>query len=378
MKKLLFIFLLPALAVAQDLKDVSPKYYGFGSGSTTTHTIDGATDSLEFCAKAERALSFTKIGFLYGTRTGTPVAHKIGVQGQNTSTGRANGTYKTGTGECSGAFTPPASTAWNDGWQWVNTTGTTCSVTQGESFCFVMTTTGVPDSSNSGAVAYRQSVLGDPDATKYSFRVDAGTPTQSQDIPPYALGSSTDVIGFPYEGYDQNFFSSDGTPDEYGNRFIINCPATCTYTVGLASMFTRVPDNGKQFYVSLYDGTTILQRVTVDSTTLTTPTTNRPYSIPFDETTLSNLTCGSVYRIAAQAVSLSMNWMIPAFIVDTNADLDAFTFGKDFYQTSRTNEGAWTDVTNKRIAVYPVIRSISCSGSGGGLINLNTVSGGVQ
>lgn len=377
MKRIIVIILaLTTHAVAGDLFDISPRFTSPPSGTSTVFTIDATNDSIEICDKADRAISFTKIGFLYGSRTGTPVQHKIGVQGQNTTTGRANGVYKTGTGECSGTFTPPASTAWNDTFQYVNTTGTTCAVTPGESYCLLINPVGTPSGANSSSFAYAQSTVGDPDAITYSYTVDGGVATVRQNMPPYSLANSTNSIGFPYQSYDQNFFSSDSTPDEYGNRFVVDCPVGCTYTVGKASILSRIPDASKQFYVSLYSGTTQLQRVTVDSSTMTTPTSNRSYEIPFTSTPLSTLSCGTTYIIATQAVSLSMNWMVPSFVVASNADLSAFTFGTAMYQTTRTNEGAWTDVTNKRVAVYPVIRKIDCTS--GGVSNLGKLSGGMQ
>jgi hypothetical protein len=93
--------------------------------------------------------------------------------------------------------------------------------------------------------------------------------------------------------------------------------------------------------------------VTYDNDEVNVSTTERFITYLFDEVTLSTLTYGSAYRVGVVPMTAT-NVAVDIVEAESNDDTDAWQGGKEWYLSTRSDAGAWTDVTTRR----PVMRLI--------------------
>lgn len=165
------------MTVANGARFLSPLW---GMPVTTptvqNHTCDANNDGVGWIFQAQSTAPITHVGFRYGARTGTPPTYIAGLEGIVASTGAPDGTYKTNGGNCSGTFTPPASTAWDGLWQWV-ALANSYTPTLGERLALtVRYSSGTIDASNFSTLTTHISNLAPArQAHPYALRLTAGT-----------------------------------------------------------------------------------------------------------------------------------------------------------------------------------------------------------
>lgn len=338
--------------------------------SYTTFTLNESADAVEVVFMADEAATITKLGFRYGSRTGTPPTFKISLQGV-TGAGVPDGTIKGGGSPASKTFTPPADTTWNSAWQWI-TLDNSYTCTRGELLALVIKyDSGTIDGSNNSS--FTELINGGTvaNALPYMIQNNNGTRTLRPLLPVFGYASASKVFGCPSETHvAQAIFGSSGTPDEIGTKFTV--PGSGTFTVGAVEFFAAMNPGGTAD-VTLYDtdGTTVLQRVTIDTDASSSSSFAR-WVVPFDETTLSALTLGSTYTLS---IAPSGTITVYGLEVDAAADWDAWPGGQDWVYRTRTDAGAWTDNTARRLFLAAHVKDVTSSGGGGGGI---IVPGGMQ
>lgn len=383
MKRILSLigFLLVASsALAQDLRypftqPLSP--FDILNGAPAATTIDASGKGTGGIFIAKEAATITKLCYVYGLRTGTPPTYKIGMETVNGSTGDPSGTYKTGTGECSFSFTPPANTS-IDGTKVCQTlTGTTCAVTRGEQFAITIRyasgTIGVGNNSSfndSWSTGFNDTYGSAPN-NEYQDILTAGpTWTKGSYSPMFTYENSTRVFGNIILSLDQNFYDSGSTPNEYAMRFQYPCPSGQKFQLSaIVPAFPQTCSAGKTLTAKLYDGTTnpttAIQSGTIDCDNTKSVNANRHQAIWFTDSTLQDLNCSATYRVSLVPNEASSGLGIGVGVVSANADFDAWPWGVQTYLSTRAG-GSWTDVTTKRPIWGLVINK------------LNTVSGGTS
>lgn len=391
MKHLLAIMcllLLVATAQAQDYRyqvvEMTP--WHMSGGTINSQTLDANNDWVETVFQAaDDSGVITEICAYFTSETGTGPIVKIGLETVSATTGIGSGTYKTGTGECSGTFNTNGQTA---GWKCVTPTGTTCSIARGE---WVATTvrysSGTIDGANYSVWALGiGSQFSDSEKSGNNFYAvggvaGTGTKGPGSEAAMYMYKTSTRVFGRPWASASTQSFSSDSASDEYAMRFKRDCPAGETYKLVGIRWWGQTANTGKTAVIALYNDTTVLQDVTWDTDWQrdTSGGNNRAFFQYFDETSLVDLDCGTVYRVGLQAGSTSMGWALAYFDVAENEDFDAYPGGIETYLSHRADGGsnAWTDVTTRRPLIDLIIDKdnepdAGGSGGGGGSVSIMT------
>ena len=324
----------------------------FGSMASNSYgqiTLDGSSDQAEIIFQAQAPVTITRLGFRVNGRTGTPGNFKISLQGVNTS-GNPDGTIKGGGSPASKVFAAGALTAGD--WLW-HTLDNPYTCTRGEMLSQVVKyDSGTIDGSNSLGVTLCLNQgnssfnLGCP----YSILNDAGSRTRLNNrIPLWGYGTTTRAYGRPLEATaTSGNFNASSTPDEVGCKFTVPSGWASTYQVAGVNVDLK-SIAGSTIRLRLYDtdGPTVLQEVSYDSDALIQNTQTGLTTLLFDEATLSDLSTGSAYRWTLfQAAN---NWNVCYLDVDAAADWDAWPFGAGFHWTERTDAGAWTDTTTRKI-----------------------------
>lgn len=377
-KAILYFVCLVSTASAQDWGRIqlSSSRSSLTSGTHTTHLLDSSDDWIEYVNQAPEPVTYTKLCYRTGTLTGAQPTFKIGVEGVSTTTGRADGVYASGTGECSATFTPSG----NNTWACQTLTGTTCALTRGQFFAITIRySSGTIGGSNSAGFAY---TFSDYDAfsdsttqLNYSFTVANGVGTKRDGKPVILWGTGSSYWGEPINAANGSAMNGG---QEYGNVFTVPCPAGKTYKIIGARGRAQTPAAGKTAFMRLYSGTntTPIQEVTWDSDLQAVNAGTRGITVWFDETTLESLNCNSPYRITFGTADTTTSFSLFYFDVASADYMSAVPFRTTMYSTAR-NAGAFSDTTTRRYLLEPIIDSMEIT-SGGGLKGLNSVSGGAQ
>lgn len=354
---------------------------GTGSASYTSATLDASTDAAEWLFDAQEAATITKLGFRLTSKTGTSPTFKISLQGR-TSGGVPDGTIKGSGSPASATFTVTSITAGD--WTWI-TLDNSYTCTRGEKLAIVIAyDSGTIDGSNNIAVTVAHDAFG----VRYGFPIaiqnNAGSRTRVGSAAPlYGYASSSRTFGFPIKAFTETQYSSDSTPDEYALGFAIPSGFGATMQIGGVRITGRCSAASKSLLVTLYDGTTSLQTVTFDTDDFIAAASGfRSIEFIFDETTLSTLTVGSMYRLAFAPQDTGHNFALCVIETSTASDLDAFPGGTDFVLSTRTNSGSWdADSTTKRPVAEFLIDDFtepSGGGGGGGMITHPGMGGGLN
>lgn len=345
------------------------------SSGFVLHSLDEATDQVEWIFQAREAATITRLGFRYGVRTGTPPVYKISLQGVDGS-GRADGTIKGGGSPCSKTFTPPADATWNSTWQWI-TADNSFAVARGDFLAIVIkndsgTINGSNFSSFTTALNAYKSDGGIPYAV--TFNATGSVTTRAVSLPIFGYGSAGTAYGFPFIASTSLSINSGSTPDEVALAFTLPSGMGSTFQVLGARIGFQNLGAATTYKLILYDGTSVLQDVTVDSDI--TAAATRPHQVVyFDEVTLSTLTVGSTYRLAIQPQAATAT---PVLYQDVTAaaDFASLPFGASWYWSQRTDAGAWSDTLTRRPMILPIVSAITATG--GGLIGAGSLQGGLQ
>lgn len=164
-------------------------------------------------------------------------------------------------------------------------------------------------------------------------------------------------------------FNSGSTPDEIGNRFTVPAPMRTT------GLFSAVGHGTVALDYVLYEGTTALATVSVPSGLSANASGYETFFWP----TAVSLSASTVYRLVAKPTTTT-NINVREAVVLNNAMLGMIPGGTDWYKTSRTDAGAWTDDTLRRIwALGLLIDQIdNAAGGSGGLKTHPGMVGGMR
>ena len=338
--------------------------FGSRSPSLVNFVLNQTTDAIEWIFNVSGAITITKLGFRYGLRTGTPPTFKISLQGVGV-TGNPDGTIKGGGSPASATFTPPADTTWDGTWQWI-TLANPYTTTRGEFLAIVIAqSSGTINASNNSSFTTNNNNTPTQNFP-YAIRNDAGTRTRQNTMPVYGYSSSSLAYGNVIQGVWTTAINASTTPDEQALNFMFPGDSGQTYQV-IGVRLTMTLPAGQSVKLILYDGTTVLQDVTFDTDLQYLATDISPFEIFFDEATLSDLLFGSVYRLSLQPQAASGTYYISALTVASTNDLTAWAGSTNFYQSTRTDGGAWSDDTLTR----PFVELIIDDWQGGAVFNLH-------
>jgi hypothetical protein len=316
---------------------------GESTFSYTSFTLDQTTDAIEMLFQADEAITITKLGYRVNTITGTSPVFKISLQGIS-GAGLPDGTIKGGGSPASATFTPAAA----PNWTWV-TLDNAYTCTRGEFLAVVIQqNSGTIDASNNANFSHSYSSFGTW-SFPHSIQNNNGTRTMQNNEPVLGYASSTVAYGRPSASITSTAINSGTTPDEVAFAFTIPATLLSTYQVAGVWFPCTTPNTGTTVKLILYDGTTVLQDVTYDSDYSASPGgTHNNIRGFFDEATLSTLNAGSTYRIGIQPQTATG---ISPFRVNVSAqaDFEAWPGGQNFWVSTRTDAGAWTDILTQRL-----------------------------
>ena len=350
-----------------------------------TSLIDAATKKAGWVFQATDTSAITALGFRYGTRTGTPVQHRISIQGVSAATGDPDGTAV-----ATAAFTPPADTTWNSLIQAITIShdgsGNTISsytLTRGTLYAIVIepcqnctapcSGAATPDSTNNSSftatMTWSDGRPNFPYADTYNGSAWAkGTSA----YPVYFYRSASRTYGFPIQAISTNATNSSGA--EIGASF--NLPSTwfTSFQVVGARAYLSPGAAGKTLKIVLYSGTTLLQSVTLDTDQFSAAGGNRAVDIYFADASLTTLSTGTTYRIGFSPQNTSQNLGLETLDLAAAGDRTAFAGQTTLALSTRTGCGspcdatstAWAADTTTSLPLVELILDVITAPSGGG------------
>ena len=342
-----------------DVFQLTPITPFYPTGAVTLQALNFAesTRRSETIFQALEAVTITRL-WHYCTAATNPPVLRISLQGVDSATGFSDGTIKGATNNALNIFTP---TAASGGWL---TLGESYACTRGELLAIVVEySSGTIDATHQANLNYASTngAAGFP----YVITTNTGTRSKVSNWPIYGYGSASKAYGVPIQAANSPTFNLTSSPDEYALRFIVPTDWCSTFKIcGVLALFSPNPAS-TSFDINLYDsdGSTVLQQLTYDSDiTASNITTARASEYWFPTSTLATLNAGTTYRIGVVPAS-STNTLIANFATLSNDDMDALYMGKEWYQSSRTDAGAWTDIPTTRPYIVPIFADLT---SGGG------------
>lgn len=314
------------------------------SQAFSNYALDANNDAIGFIFSAPQAMTITRLGVRIATVTGTSPTYRISLQGVSATTGAPDGTVRGGGSPASVTFQPTASQ--NGTFQWYTLTNAyTC--VRGELLAVVVDySTGTVNASNNTSFgSYLSNAT--PRLIPYSSHNVAGTwSKQLNGLALFAYGSASAAFGVPVQASYSATINSGTTPDEIATRFTLPAEWGSTFQV-VGARFMSVPTAGHTIRMQLYEGTTVLQNVTLDTDQMSFGSVARMPDGFFDEATLSVLNFGTEYRVGVRPDSAT-NQIYYGVNVATAADGQAFELGENFTLSQRTDDGAWTDTDTTR------------------------------
>lgn len=372
MKKLLAltIFLAPGICFAADVGQLiipaAPTHVI--SASYNNHTLDGATDQIEFMFQCEDACAIDGLCVRQGTTGGTPPQYGISLQGVNTS-GRADGTIKSSSNAV-GNLTLPGVNAVA-----CNTLTSSYPCTKGEHLAAVLYPVGTPNGTDNAGFSYSNA---NALSHRYpmSWTVDAGSATYRSGLPMFGYKCGSTYYGFLPETSGQHDFGSGSTGDERGNKFTIPASSCATFKIDAARFNGYVNSASNSLDIVIYENTTSRQDVTIDGDYDNSGGSAGIIQGRFEEGYTFN--CGTEYVVAVKPnASGGTSAGLQYLIFDSANHQNSLPLGTTMFYTERTDAGSWNDNTSKRALIDLIISDITEPASGG-VMNLNQVAGGSQ
>lgn len=337
--------------------------------SFNNHTLDATADDLGFVFQMPEDATITTVGWRQGTLTGTPGTLRVGIQGVGAA-GLNDGTYlASGNGYVD-------ITSWssgNDGLFVTGTLGSSVTLTRGQLVClyFKPQATGTWDASNK--VTITTWATGNQRRFNLPYAIQNGVLQTSFDDEVFMLRSSSKTYGQPWQNLTSATINSTTTPDEIGMAFTLPSTWGSTYTIRGARIGVNLGTSNAQFEMRLYNGTTLLQNVAIDTDQVYRFSQNT-YEFFFNESTLSTLDYGSEYIVSLQCTNA--NNIQPVYTVfPTDTDKSAVSNATLKY-VSRTDAGSWSETTG-RLPAFEILLD-STSVAAGGLLTHPGTAGGMR
>jgi hypothetical protein len=310
--------------------------------------MDSANDAIAMLFDAPRTGNIRKIGWrtttvtLSDTLTGTI---------QALSSGAPSGT------PIGGNFTRASLTS-NTTYE--DTLSSDASVTRGTPIAFVLSTGG--GTINIAAHEIGRSNIVYPRCMTYNGSAWAVSTTSTPLLwIEYSDGVTVPIMGAlpPVTTIAAEAYSSASTPDERGNRFVLDVPAT------ICGFEMYYDTNAGNCTVSVYNaaGSAVLTR-TVNGAdvqagaTLNAGTIRMMFSSDYD------YVAGEAWKVAVAPDATSQS--IGAKTITNSAWLPMFGFDGELYSTTRTDAGSWTDSNLKIYDIVPIFSRFGDDAGGGG------------
>lgn len=396
---LLLICLLPGLANAADVGGGAGLLYGNdfqivnggGTVAANNFTIDTGPTSLDAIAilyQMPEAATLTHLCVRNGTIGATPGTYKASIQGVSTSaTFGPDGTALGGGSPASLTGITPAgnnSVVCHD-------LANDIAVTRGQLIAGVWEPESDPPTNSS---TFTVSINNLRTRNYYPVAVtktNGAAWSKVSGLPVIFFRSASKSYGYPVEtiGGDASLNTAD-TPDEYGTHFTLPAGSCSTFTViGVECLLQTMGAAAKDVRFSLlsvdaisggnHANSSSLAAITIDSDAWGAASdSDRSLKFYFDDS-VTNLTCGNDYIVSMAPQTGTDNFGVYTFVMDADNDLTAYVGGTSMYSATRSNDSTtWTAATGTLGFCSPLIGDITEPSSGGGLKNLNSVSGGAQ
>lgn len=354
---LLFAFLCSRAGDVQRLRIGAPSNLPSSTPAFTLFTIDGAK-KIAVIFQASDSDAVTALMFRYGARTGTPVQHKISLQGvlQTSNTGTPDGTVL-----AAGAFTPPADTSWNGLVQAIPVTNngaggsiSSYTLTRGSYYSIVIepcpdstapcSGAATPDGSNNSSFTTVLTNIMARVAPPYAATFASAAWSKINDAPVWGYRTAALTRGYPVQSLTLTSISSGS---ESAVSFTL--PSTLCSTAKIVGVRATIetPNASKVVNLHLYSGTTILQSAALDSDVNKFNASVWSWGdFYFTDASLTPITCGSTYRIGFAPQDSSNIFALATMDVPTAGDRTAFPGGTLFAFSSRTSCGSPCDATS--------------------------------
>ncbi len=360
-----------------------------GSSLTTTvsftnSTVDSASKKVAWIFQASDSAAVTQLLFRYGVRTGTPVAHRVSLQGVATSNATGN---PDGTVLAAGAITPPADTSQDGKIQAVPITNDgagnpigSYTLTRGNYYALVVepcsgpvapcSAAASPDASNNSSFTtvmlgglFGSGRGGVPYAKSYN---GSAWTAATGDMPLFGYRSATSSYGYPVQSVTLAQISSGA---ESAMAFNIPDTLASTYKIVGIRWSGSGPAGNKSTKILLYAGNSVLQSLTWDSDvdrSYGTGGTASNFEAFFSDP-LPALNTGVTYRIGFSPQDSSNNVSLATVDLAAPGDRTAFSGGTMFWLSSRSSCGApcdstaaaWSDSTSSRPVMNLILEDLT-------------------
>lgn len=343
---------------------VPPQFFHSGSPFVSGFACDAANDGIAFVCKSPTTDPITHIGWRYGTRTGTPPTYITGFEGL--SSGNPDGTYKTNGGNCSGTFTPPADTSWDNLFQWAALDNTYSPAALGEDLCGTLRySTGTISGTHYSSFANEISAMSASGVAHfpYSLRLTAGSWAKRNGLPAFAIRTASARYGYYYSGQYTTVVTTSGHRSAL--KFRIESGSTNTFQIaGIRAWCVIGSGTGQSPKACIWSASSELSGVTVSTTNDPSPNTRALREFYFDS--IQTLNAGTDYYAGLQVVT-SGSVGVAGFQLADAGDRAAFPGGVNWH-LSTYNGSAWSDDTTVRPQVELIPADMTQSSGGAGAI----------
>lgn len=181
----------------------------------------------------------------------------------------------------------------------------------------------------------------------------------------YDDGNYYDAGLLPITAFNTQAFNSGSTPDERALKFKFPYPVR----VKGAWVYVSIGSTA-DFDIVLYDsnGTSVLQTKSVDANIVALNGNRRVLHILFPAT--QTLSKDTFYYLSVKPTTAN-NVTFDDFSVNSAGVLDAISGGQNFYLSTRTDAGSWTDTTTKRPWSGLILDAFDDGASGGSSFTYN-------
>jgi hypothetical protein len=344
---------------------------------TSTQLQTASTEFVTYFIIPEAA-TITTVGWRQNGLTGTPGTLRVGLQGVSATNGQNDGTWLGGTTNYVDY------TGWSTGNNALFVTHTlpsSVTTTRGQFIALVLRSqSGTWDASNRVQISRFLNGYGASGGTGRIFSPPytsgSGTIDNGGNDEVFLVRSSSKTYGNPYQSLFSFAATNTSNPDEIGLAFTMPSTGFSTYEIIGCRFPLATTTAGGTFDVTLYNNTTVLQQITIDTDQLAR-TTVGPSEYYFDETTLSTLNSGTEYILGLKAtstVTASMNYII----MPTANDITAYS-NQTIRYCERQTTGAWSFTNDTRLPLITLlVRSTAFTGGSGGMIVHPGMAGGMR
>lgn len=319
--------------------------------SNTDITVNASGEKAAWIVLAPKTGNIRKVHLRCATII-TPVDSDIRIETVDLTTGFPSGSLLAANNN---ATIPSASFSTG---AWVTSPALTAdaAVTKGDLIAVVLAPTGSPNMLIHGFLSDANHGYTVP----YGSEFGAAWAKSSIFIPSIALEYSDGSFAYmpgvlPYSAVNTHTYNSGSTPDEYALRFTV--PAA----VRVSGAWAAVDSDG-DYEAVLYEGTTARRTLAMDKEVKRNA--NGDYAL-FTFSSAYELAASTVYYLAIKPTS-GTNLSVYSFDVNSAAILDQLPGGQAFHYATRTDAGAWSATTTRRLLAGLILDGIDLAAAAGG------------